>query len=89
MTARIRKMSSLVSPTVLSFVAGLKEATKQTPMRELRIVRSHNGFYYGVDQHGKEVVLAVPSSQHLEQTNQAKDFCEKLYGEGNVKVWKT
>lgn len=89
MTARIRKMSSLSSPVVLSFVAGLREATKHAPTREVRIVRSHNGFYYAVDQLGREVLLAVPSSQPLEQTNRAKDFCEKLYGEGNVKVWKT
>ncbi len=89
MTTRIRKMSSLVSPTVLSFVTGLKEATKHAPVQELKVVRSQNGNFVAVDQLGKEVILAVPSSQHLEQTNQAKDFCEKLYGEGNVKVWKT
>jgi len=89
MTARIRKMSSLVSSTILSFVTGLKEAAKHSPVQELKIVRSQNGNFVAVDQLGREVLLAIPSSQTLEQTNQAKDFCEKLYGEGNVKVWKT
>jgi hypothetical protein len=88
MTTRIRKMSSLVSPTVLSFVAGLKEATKHAPVQELKVVRSQNGNLVAVDQLGREVTLVVPSRQAPAETDNAKRFCEVLYGEGNVTVQK-
>lgn len=38
---------------------------------------------------GREVLLAVPARQPPEETNNAKHFCEVLYGKDNVKVWKT
>lgn len=39
---------------------------------------------------GREVLLlAVPARQPPEETNNAKRFCEVLYGKDSVKVWKT
>ncbi|MGP1680884.1 MAG: hypothetical protein ACTS8S_00965 [Giesbergeria sp.] len=83
--SRIRKMNALASPAVLSFVAGLKS----TPRIFVKIVRSHKGHFVAEDQFGREVMLVVPSSQPPAETDNAKRFCEVLYGEGNVKVRKT
>lgn len=88
MSARIRKMATLTSPVVLSFVTGLREAAKGASVREVRVTRDKYGNFVAVDQLGREVLLAVPARQPPEETNNAKRFCEVLYGEGNVTVKK-
>lgn len=60
---------------------------KARSFREVQITRDKYGNFVTVDQLGREVLLAVPARQPPEETNNAKSFCEALYG--NVKVWKT
>lgn len=89
MSARIRKMAALTSPAVVSFVMGLREASKGQSFREVRVTRDKYGNFVATDQLGREVLLAVPARQPPAETDNAKSFCEALYGKDNVKVWKT
>lgn len=89
MSARIRKMAALTSPVTLSFVSGLVEVHKATSFREVQITRDKYGNFVTVDQLGREVLLVVPARQPPAETDNAKRFCEVLYGKDNVKVWKT
>lgn len=89
MSARIRKMAALTSPVVVSFVTGLREASKGQSFREVRVTRDQYGNFVATDQLGRKVLLAVPARQPPAETDNAKRFCEVLYGKDNVKVWKT
>jgi hypothetical protein len=87
-SARIRKMAALTSPVTLSFVSGLVEVAKARSFREVQITRDKYGNFVTVDQLGREVLLVVPARQPPAETDNAKRFCEALYGEGNVTVQK-